>query len=89
MSIADIMGGGGSRVPTTDEMDSTTPEDRYKLVAMCTNGHWHHFTGSRERFSQTEGEKCGECGVASFYGGSLISERTWKPDWKPSVKRKR
>lgn len=69
--------------PTTDEMDHTTPEDRYKLVAMCEKGHWHHFTGSKDRFSQTTGEACSECGSTKFIGGSLISERTWKPDWKP------
>lgn len=88
MSIADFMG-GGARVPTTDEMDKTTPEERYALVAMCANHHWHHFTGSRDRFSQTDGEKCGECDTTTFIGGSLISERTWKPDWKPPKGKKK
>lgn len=87
MKSLDFMGG---RVPTTDEMDKTTPEDRYKLVAMCDNRHWHHFTGSRDRIgNQLEGESCPECGTTKFIGGSLISERTWKPDWKPTVKTKK
>lgn len=67
------------RVPTTDEMDSTTPEERYKLVAICAKcGEPHYFTGSRERSSQTDGEVC-KCGSKQFVGGSLISQRTFNP----------
>lgn len=73
---------GAKRVPTTDEMDHTTPEERYKLVVLCADcNEWHHFTGSKERFSQTDGEKC-QCGSTRFVGRTLISERTWKPDTK-------
>lgn len=68
--------------PTTDEMDHTTPEDRYKLVIMCVNSHWHHFTGGRERKNQTDGEQCSECGTKSFIGSTIISERTWNPNRK-------
>lgn len=75
--------------PTTDEMDHTTPEDRYKLVVACVNGHWHHFTGSRDRFSQTEGETCGECGTKNFLGRTLISERTWNPKAKITMPKKK
>lgn len=66
-------------VPTTDEMDSTTAEERYKLVALCSHCHEpHYFTGSRERTGgQTKGEKCSHCGSEQFYG--LISQRTFNP----------
>lgn len=67
------------RVPTTDEMDETTAEDRYKLVALCTSCYeWHFFTGSRDRFLQLQGEKC-KCGGTSFT--ELRSQRTWNELW--------
>ena len=68
-------------IPTTDEMDHTTPEDRYKLVAECSScGHWQHFTGSAENVgNQTKGVKCDNCGGHSFRTGSLISQRTFNP----------
>lgn len=69
--------------PTTDEMDHTTPEDRYKLVAICSSCHQpHYFTGSRERFSQTKDEVC-ECGGTSFY--DMRSERTFNPTAKRKI----
>lgn len=65
-------------VPTTDEMDHTTPEERYKLVAICRGcNEPHYFTGSRDRFSQTTGEVCQHCGGKSFEG--LQSQRTFNP----------
>lgn len=74
-------------VLTTDQMDHTTPEERYKLVMLCANcREWHHFTGSKDRKGQTDGEQC-KCGSTRFVGGTLISERTWRPDIKkPKVK---
>lgn len=73
--------------PTTDEMDHTTPEERYKLVVLCADcDNWHHFTGSADRKSATDGEQC-ECGSKRFVGGSLISERTWNPANKKRLKR--
>lgn len=66
------------RVPTTDEMDHTTPEERYALQARCKECHEvHKFTGSRERFNQLEGEVCEHCGSKQFY--SLVSQRTPMP----------
>jgi thymidine kinase len=63
--------------PTTDEMDHTTPEERYKLVAICGKCHEpHYFTGSKDRFMQTTGEVC-QCGGRSFY--DLRSARTFNP----------
>lgn len=56
-------------VRTTDEMDSTTPEERYSLVAICSHCHEpHYFTGSKERSSQTAGEVCEHCKGTQFYG---------------------
>lgn len=64
-------------IPTTDEMDKTTPTDRYSLVAICTNcNEPHYFTGSPERFNQLQGEVC-SCGSKQFTG--LISQRTFNP----------
>lgn len=71
--------------PTTDQMDSTTPEERYKLVAQC-NGcdEWKHFTGDPMKVSQTTGLVCDHCGSKQF--SDLISERTFNP---LTAKRKR
>lgn len=67
------------RAPTTDEMDETTPEDRYKLVAFCLSCfNWHHFTGSRDRMLQLQGEVCA-CGSSHFT--ELRSERSWNQQW--------
>ncbi len=79
---------GAIRIPTTDEMDHTTPEKRYQLVVLCSNcDNWHHFTGGKDRNGQTDGERC-ECGSKQFVGGSLISERTWNPANKKRVKKR-
>lgn len=70
------------RIPTTNEMDHTTPAERYKLVVLCADCHeWHHFTGSKTRFMQLDGEKC-PCGSTRLLSRTLISERTWRPDIK-------
>ncbi len=76
------------RVPTTDEMDETTPEERYKLVAICDNCHQpHYFTGNHERFLQTSGEIC-ICGGRSFR--DTQSQRTFDPKKPRKIpKRKR
>jgi hypothetical protein len=68
-----------SNTLTTDQMDKTTPDDRYRLVVRCSDcREWHHFVGNRDRFSQTTGEQC-KCGSNRFDSRSLISERTWHP----------
>lgn len=70
-------------VPSTYEMDSTTPEDRYKLEALFTSCYeWHFFTGSRDRFLQLHGEKC-KCGGTSFT--ELRSQRTWNELWAKPI----
>ena len=67
------------KIPTTDEMDHTTPEERYALVVQCADClEPHYFTGSKERKHQTDGEQC-KCGSTRFVGGSLISQRTFNP----------
>ena len=71
------------RVPTTDEMDETTPEERYKLVAFCLGCfEWHHFTGSKDRFLQLHGEVC-KCGSRNFT--EMRSERSWNEVWAKPV----
>lgn len=76
------------KAPTTDEMDKTTPEERYKLVALCAEcSEWHHFTGSKDRFLQLTGEVC-KCGSKRFIGDSLVSERTWDPRRKFAKKKR-
>ena len=75
------------RVPTTDEMDETTPEERYALVAICDKCHEpHYFTGKRERFTQTQGEIC-KCGSKSFYG--MQSQRSFDPTKKRTIPKAR
>lgn len=65
-------------IPTTDEMDHTTPEDRYKLVAQCNScDEWLHFKGDPMKTIQTTGLTCDNCGGHSF--SNLISERTFNP----------
>ena len=73
--------------PTTDEMDKTTPEERYSLVAICGKCHEpHYFTGSKDRFLQLHGEVC-ECGSTNFY--DLRSQRTFNPRVKRTVSKHR
>lgn len=68
------------RIPTTDEMDETTPEERYKLVMLCLGcAEWHWFTGARDRFTQSQGERCRHCGSGRFT--ELRSQRTWDEAW--------
>lgn len=72
-------------IPTTNEMDSTTDEDRYKLVAQCNDcDEWKHFTGDPMKTTQTTGLVCDNCGGTRF--SNLISERTFNPN---TAKRKR
>ena len=61
-------------VPTTDEMDSTTPEDRNKLVGHCENHQeWFHFTRGVHH------ERCPKCktGFSKRIGFQLYSQRTF------------
>lgn len=68
---------------TTDQMDKTTPEERYKLVAICGKCHEpHFFTGNRDRFLQTHGEVC-KCGGQSFY--DVRTQRTFNPSAKRAI----
>lgn len=71
-------------IPTTDEMDKTTPEERNKLVGQCgTCGDWVHFTRGVDK------EQCPKDG-GNLMVGSIISQRTFNPAWaKRKVKGKR
>ena len=61
-------------VPTTDEMDSTTPEERNALVGYCENDEeWFKFTRG------VHFERCPKCKSAfsNRVGFQLISQRTF------------
>ena len=73
-------------IPTTDEMDRTTPEERNALVAECSKcGHWQYFTKQKvvdhetqkELTSLTAGITCDNCGGHDFRIGSVQSQRTF------------
>lgn len=60
-------------IPTTDEMDHTTPEERGKLVGMCAkDGQWNNFTRGQQ-YSCT-------CGHHEFVQSSVHSQRTFDKD---------
>jgi hypothetical protein len=64
------------RVPTTDEMDETTPEDRPKLTAMCENcGAWKPFTRPANTPNTYKGLVCDGCGGQKFR--EVTSQRTF------------
>lgn len=73
-------------IPTTDQMDHTTAEERKKLAAMCANcGTWKHFTRKNiidesgiKDDSPTAGQRCDNCDHDQFI--SLISQRTFDED---------
>lgn len=72
------------RVPTTDEMDETTPEERNKLTGMCdTCFEWTMF----ERGKDPEICACG----GHLVGSTVCSQRTYNVEWakKESAKAKR
>lgn len=72
------------RVPTTDEMDSTTAEERPKLVGMCADcGNWHKFN------DKTDKRIC-SCG-GHLIGSTIHSQRTFNDERakKESAKYKR
>ena len=63
--------------PTTDEMDSTTPEERNALVGYCENHEeWFKFTRG------VHFERCPKCKSKFSHrsGFQLISQRTFKEE---------
>lgn len=61
-------------VPTTDDMDHTTPEERNSLVGYCeTHEEWFHFIRGVHH------ERCPKCKsrFSTRNGFQLISERTF------------
>ena len=67
-------------VPTTDEMDHTTPEDRGKLVGFCEFcEEWYKFT--RNMNPTPEEELCPKCGgkYSHRIGFQLTSQRSFNP----------
>lgn len=66
-------------VPTTDQMDKTTPEERNKLLGFCDHcKHWYKFTRG------TDKETCPKCGGnhSVKIGFQLISQRSFNPAGK-------
>lgn len=72
------------RVPTTDEMDETTPEERHKLSGMCGSCfEWTHFDDEKD-------ERVCKCG-GKLVQSTIRSQRTYNEEWakKESAKAKR
>lgn len=73
---------GCKDVPTTNQMDHTTNEDRRKLVAMCSEcGVWKHFLRREHTNDTYKGLVCDGldgCGGTRFHG--VVSERTFDPE---------
>lgn len=63
-------------IPTTDQMDSTTPEERPKLVAMCEKcGTWKPFTLKEHAINTYAGLVCDNDKSTNFR--DVISQRTF------------
>lgn len=63
-------------IPTTDEMDKTTPEERNALVGYCSNHEeWFKFTRG------VHIERCPKCkgAFSNEVGFQIISQRTFTP----------
>jgi len=64
------------RVPTTEEMDSTTPEERNQLMGFCENEQeWWKFTRDEDSGF------CPVCGgqPSKQIGFQIMSQRTFDP----------
>lgn len=73
------MSGTINRVPTTDEMDSITPEERNALVGYCNNHEeWFRFTRGVHH------ERCPKCKskFSNEVGFQIITQRTFREDNK-------
>ncbi len=63
-------------VPTTDEMDHTTPEERRKLMGFCEHcEEWWKFEGDASKTA------CPKCGGkhSNQIGFQIMSQRTFDP----------
>lgn len=59
---------GRIMIPTTDEMDKTTPKERHKLVGQCSHcGDWVHFTRGKDK------EVCPKDGGSLIIGSILLA----------------
>jgi hypothetical protein len=70
-----------SNVPTTDEMDKTTPADRYKLVGQCSHcDEFVYFTGSPDVMAQGKDVECTHCHKPDcIHTGTVTSQRSFNP----------
>ena len=65
-------------IPTTDQIDHTTPEERNKLMGFCeTCEEWWQFTREPDK-----PELCPICGnwPSQQVGFQIMSQRTYNPD---------
>lgn len=69
---------GCKNVPTTNQMDHTTNEERRKLVAMCQEcAEWKPFLRQEHTNNTYKGLVCDNCGGVRFSG--VVSQRTYDP----------
>lgn len=64
---------------TTDEMDSTTPEERQLLVGYCElDKQWYKFTNNP---NNPDSRKCPDCGANASHriGFQIMSQRSFNP----------
>lgn len=70
---------GCKNVPTTNQMDHTTYEERRKLAAMCEAcGEWKPFLRAEHTNNTYKGLVCDSCGGDRFR--AVISQRTFDPE---------
>lgn len=66
-------------IPTTDQMDSITPEERNALVGYCANdAEWFKFTRG------VHIERCPKCKgrFSNFIGFQVITQRTFTEEMR-------
>lgn len=88
--IADLLGPEPYTGPTTDEMDSTTAEERGKLVGFCEFcNEWYKFTRGMDM--TPEEERCPKCGATYSHrqGFQITSQRSFNPANKKKLPKKK
>lgn len=73
-------------VPTTDEVDHITPEERNALMGFCERDEkWYKFT------REIDTDRCPDCGStpSNQIGFQILSQRTFNPLLHGKKKRKK
>lgn len=71
---------GAHTIPTTDEMDHTTPEERNKLVGFCEHcEEWWNFV--KDMTPTAKEAACPKCGTTPSHriGFQITSQRSFNP----------